>query len=303
MGNTPSSFKESSNEAVVHKTAIARLREDIQTYGNCNKLLTYVLNEVNKYIENIETFNMTELELIDYFNLKHGEYTYQYFGAHYNDLENMIYQSNASDMNHNSPRMIIHPPTHKPSNVSFVHEFINTIRNGDYFHNALNYLKKDITLIWNTSEHLQHYMLVYSLIKGNNMIYVDFLKMMQHWIKHVIDAFPEDNFDNELFKIADVYLNKTIPHVNFRPINEMLKETIYNNEQYAKMFGNVGIYFYIDDNNLICTDVMHQFCDKNGVLMKKRLDNMNDNFNWDDYNPIYYEPKHKCKKIKFSSLS
>jgi hypothetical protein len=154
---------------------------------------------------------------------------------------------------------------------------------------ALEYLKLGINKEWLSSNELNNYMLKYSIVVGNNDIYYDFLKMMIGWIQVVIDAFPEEQFDEKLLEIANGYLIKTIPKVTFPNINIMLKDKFYTDIRYIDLYGNVAIYFYIE-KDIIHVDVMHQFCDKNGELMQKRNKNMGKEFDWYRYNPQYQYP-------------
>lgn len=278
--NTPITY----DNLNISKPAIECLRDDIQTYGNCNRLLTIVLNEVNNYVENIAELNMSELELIEHFNSSELEMTNTYFTIQYQNLSHMIYDADKFDSKGDFPSMRSYPPKHKHTNITIVHNFINGMINNERFHIPFEYLKLDTNIEWIKPTELNNYMMLYSFVNGNNYIYTDFIKMIQKWIRGVIDAFPITSFDKHLLDISNKYLNKELPYITFPKLNTILKDKIYKHETYIKMYGNVWIYFYIQDN-IIRTDVMHQFYDKDGKLMKDRTQNTDIKFDWEQYDP------------------
>lgn len=292
MGNFNSSIdkQKDRDKQDRHRTVdiqgIKKLKHDINKYGNSNLLLQLTLNEVHKYINNIELFTVSTDRMIEIFECNRLDLTENFIMKNKKNINSMSYETELSDtVNFNS--LIIPSLNMKTSIISIISEFINGIRKKDDFHQALDILKNNIHHEWIEPHILNNYMMKYSLIKGHNKIYCNMLKMIQHWIQFVLTYSSEQNhqIDHKLQEIADKYLNMSIKHIIFDDINQYITTSTDLNTLYNDTFGNVLIYFYITESNIMTLDVSHEYYDHDQKRMKQRLNNDNE-FDWTDYDPL-----------------
>lgn len=281
---------------------VEQLKQDIKQYFDDEKLLQYGVTEFEKYKQLVEFGCQTgrvfetlmQQDVKSYLTNNQNQASLWRLAYGRDPANTSIYTDPVAsvwrDNWNNSPVLTI------------VNAFCENFEKLQNFHKPLYDMKKNSYSEWlTTSEanNMAKYMLWYSFIHGNNQIYIDLLNMMKNWVNHMSKCMRGEHATEDIVMRAKKCVEMDIPLVTFKPLNDLMTETVYSLPEYKEVYGNALLYFYVDGNKII-VDVSHELYDTDQSIMNNRLANLL-SYDIATYDPLRMDyPSVSNKKFKGS---